>query len=108
MPNIYTVIDSSLTPTELLKNIQTFLTKAFNQINETPITSSPKSNSSTTLLSHSNSRLQGQIWIDYFNNTLKCWEPFLDPLEWIIYYENVIIIIFSILIIIISLLINNE
>lgn len=84
--------DSYITPGELLSNLRTFSTKLLNQIDESTTPSSPDSNSSTNN-PITNSRIEGELWIDNFNNTLKCWEPLLDPLQWIIYYEKVIIIL---------------
>ena len=35
--------------------------------------------------------VRAQFWIDYFNDLLKCWEPFLDPVSLVALLEQVVI-----------------
>lgn len=35
------------------------------------------------------------VWADYYNNLLKCWEPFVEPLSVIAIHEKVCMFIFE-------------
>jgi hypothetical protein len=34
------------------------------------------------------------LWADYYNNLLKCWEPFVEPLSVIVCHEKVLRVLY--------------